>query len=117
VTDLWRDLQFGVRMLARNKGFTAVAIAILALGIGPNVAIFSVIYAIFLAPMPYPESNQLVLVWNNVKGERTPMPADEYLMFQGESKAFEFLGFCSWSIEAQITGPDHIAEDISLQVE
>jgi putative ABC transport system permease protein len=85
VINLWRDLQFGVRMLARNKGFTAVALAILALGIGPNVAIFSVIYAIFLAPMPYPQANQLVLVWNNAKGERAPMPADEYLQFQAQN--------------------------------
>ena len=46
-----RDLQFGWRMLRRNKGFSVVAILALALGIGPNVAIFSIIYATFFAPL------------------------------------------------------------------
>ena len=57
-----RDVRFGLRMLARNKGFAAIAILALALGIGPNVAIFSIIWATFLAPLPYPNANQLVVV-------------------------------------------------------
>jgi len=109
---LWRDIQFGFRMLARNKGFTTIAILVLALGIGPNVAIFSIIYATFLAPMPYPDADRLVVIWNMVKGERAPMPVDEFLQFKAQNKSFSYLGFGSWSISAAITGPDHIAEDI-----
>jgi putative ABC transport system permease protein len=54
MTNLLRDLRFAFCMLPQNKGFTAVAVLALALGVGPNTAIFSVIYATMLAPMPYP---------------------------------------------------------------
>ncbi len=110
--NLWRDIQFGLRILVRNKGFTAVAVLVLALGIGPNVAIFSIIYATFLAPMPYPDAEQLVVIWNMTKGERGAMAADEYLQFLAESKSFSNLSFGSYSISPAITGPDHIAEEI-----
>jgi putative ABC transport system permease protein len=112
VGNLWRDIQFGLRMLARNKGFSAIAILVLALGIGPNVAIFSIVYATFLAPMPYPDADQLVVIWNMTKGERESMAADEYLQFLAESKSFSNLSFGSYSISPAITGPDHIAEEI-----
>jgi len=85
---LWRDLRYGFRMLARNKGFTSVAILALALGIGPNVAIFSIVYATLLAPLPYPQGDQLVVVWNKFKGERIPTYADDYLRYRSGSKSF-----------------------------
>ncbi len=88
-----RDLRFGWRMLARNKGFTAVAVLALALGIGPNVAIFSVIYATFLAPLPYPHPEQLVVVWNKVRGEHTATRANDYLDYVTQSKSFQRLDY------------------------
>src|SRR6185295_10146010 len=61
--DLRRDLSHGARSLARNPGFAAVAMITLALGIGANTAIFSVISAVLLRPLPYPDADRLVQVF------------------------------------------------------
>jgi putative ABC transport system permease protein len=96
------DLRYGLRQWRRNPGFTAVAILTLALGIGPNVAIFSVIWAVFFTPLPYPDGNQLVVMWTKIKGERNPCRADDYLQYLSQSKSFQHLDFYSWN-------PAHLA--------
>src|ERR1700722_9250218 len=59
----WQDLRYGARMLRRNPGFAAVAILTLAIGIGANVMIFSVINGVLLRPLPFPDSQRIVTVW------------------------------------------------------
>jgi putative ABC transport system permease protein len=63
IDDAWRDLAHGARMLRRTRGFTAVAVITLALGIGANTAIFSVLSAVLLRPLPYPHADRLVQVF------------------------------------------------------
>ena len=105
MASLWRDLLFGFRLLGRNKGFTLTAILALALGIGPNTAIFSVIYATLFAPMPYPHADQLVMVWSKIHGHHNGIAAGDYVDWVHQNKSFQ--GLYAWTgFSANLAGAE-----------
>jgi putative ABC transport system permease protein len=95
MANLWRDARFGLRLLARNLGFTSVALLALALGIGANAAIFSIVYATVLAPMPFPNADQLVMVWSKIDGNRNGVSAGDYLDWKKSNTVFQDIN--AWS--------------------
>jgi predicted permease len=95
MTNLWRNLRFGLRLLQKDLGFTCVALLALTLGIGANTAIFSVVYGALLSPLPYPHADQLVMVWSKVNGHTNWVSAGDYLDWKRQNSVFQDL--VAWS--------------------
>jgi putative ABC transport system permease protein len=91
MTKLIQHLRYALRQLRKSPGFTAVAALTLALGIGATTAIYTVLYATFLAPMPYPHPEQLVMVWSKIRGERNSVSAGDFLDWKRQSTVFQDL--------------------------
>src|SRR5215471_19900291 len=82
-------------MLRKRPGLTAAVIATLMLGIGATTAIYTVVYAVLIAPLPYPNANQLVIVWSYVNNHRNGVAAGDFLDWQRQNTSFQQL--VAWS--------------------
>jgi putative ABC transport system permease protein len=105
---LWHDVRYGYRMLWKNPGFTLVVVLTLALGIGANAAIFSVVDAVLLRPLPFPHPEQLVLVRDDLTGrqlENVGMSVPELKDLQQSADTFEEVAGV-WPVDANLTGSD-----------
>jgi putative ABC transport system permease protein len=100
VHTLWQDVRYGLRMLGKNPGATLVAVLTLALGVGATTAIFSVVYGVLLRPLPYPQPEQIVHLWEmNVQGGlmnfADPNFADLYLQNHSLQGLAQYSGMSS----------------------
>ena len=89
---LWHDLRFGLRMLIKDRSFAVVAVLTLALGIGANTAIFSVVNGTLIRPLPYPNASRLVMVWESKQqdGEKQNVTSPAtFLNWQADNTVFE----------------------------
>ena len=92
---LLQNIRFSLRMLARNPGLTLTVLLTLAIGIGANTAIFTVDYATLLAPLPYPQPDQLVMVWSKIQTYHNGVAAGDFLDWKQQNTVFQDL--CAWS--------------------
>src|SRR6201987_3128350 len=102
---LLADLRYALRMLRKNPGFAAIAILTLALGIGANTAIFSVVEGVILAPLPYFQPDRLVMVWeNNPRFPRVFVSYPNFLDWQHSARSFrQMAAFMEQGVD--LTGP------------
>jgi putative ABC transport system permease protein len=104
--DMFQDLRFGLRMLLKHKGFTTIAILTLSLGVGANTAIFSIVNAVLLRPLPFAEPERLVWIggWLGADKELGLTPAD-FLDYREQSRSFaQFAASVSNGIAMNLSG-------------
>jgi putative ABC transport system permease protein len=98
---MFQDLRYGLRMLIKNPGFAFVAVFTLALGIGANTAIFSIVNAVLLQPLPFSEPDRLVWIWGNIRngGRSASVSPLDYLDYRAQNTTFEHFA-ATFSIPA-----------------
>jgi putative ABC transport system permease protein len=99
VQSLWQDIRFGVRGLLRDRGFTAVTLLVLAIGIGANTAMFSIVDTVLIRALPYTQPERLVAVWPNATFLRA-----EYALARERTRSFEQLGAYEAGVDLALSG-------------
>ena len=93
----WADVRHGARRLRRAPGFTAVAVLTLALGIGASTAIFSAVNPILFQPLPYPGAGRVTMLWDFLRGERSPVTFGTFRELQQRARSFDVMAVTrSW---------------------
>jgi putative ABC transport system permease protein len=105
MTTLWQDCRYGLRQLRRNPGLTAVAILTLALGIGANTAIFSVVNAALLEPLPFRNPGRLVALWETEAAPGNyPLTGPDYLDWQAQNRTLASTSLYAWTMTENLSG-------------
>src|SRR3977135_1877158 len=95
---LINDIRYGIRSLLKQPGFTAIAVITLALGIGANTAIFSVVNAVLLRPLPFDDPERLVWIWDTAPQLATiPTSLPDFLGWKQQNRSCEHLAACQSS--------------------
>jgi putative ABC transport system permease protein len=107
IEDLLQDIRYAARMLGSSRGFTAVALLTLALGIGANTAIFSVVDAVLLKPLPFRQPENVVALWETESAPGSfPLNGGDYLDWREHNKTFEDMALYSWPNSANVSAKD-----------
>ncbi|HJP93185.1 MAG TPA: ABC transporter permease [Pyrinomonadaceae bacterium] len=104
---LIKDIRYGIRSLLKRPGFTAIALVALALGIGANTAIFSLVNAVVIQPLPFPDPDRLVWVYGNIRkgGNRASVSPLDFLDYRAQNKSFEqFAASFTLPLHLNLTG-------------
>jgi len=89
---LWQDLRYGARMLMKQPGFTLIAALTLSLGVGANTAIFSVVNAVLLRPLPYPDPARLMQIGQSgTGGDDGSVGEPKFLFWRDQNQTFEAM--------------------------
>src|SRR5262245_37181938 len=109
---LWQDLHYGMRMILKRPGISAVLALTLAVGIGANTAIFSVINGVLLRKLPYQDPDKLVIIWNDYGDQGQSLPAvspPDFLDYKKQNKLF--VDFAAGTAGTILGTANNITED------
>jgi len=111
--NFWEDLRYSLRLFPKSPGFTLIAGLAVALGVGANTAMFSVVNGVLLRPLPYPEPNRLIMAYENTQDfSHSSLAYPNFLDWQRENHCF--AGIATFRDEFILTGsrqPEHLSGD------
>jgi predicted permease len=115
--DVFRDVRYGIRALRRAPGFAVLSVVTLALGLGAATVVFSVVNGVLIKPLPYPDPERLVSIWNTARASagEVPLSATQFFTYRDENRAFAAFGLWS-SGTASVTASGEPEEIRTLQV-
>jgi len=110
--EMFQDLRYGARMLLKHKGFTVIAVLTLALGIGANTAMFSVLNTYLLRPLPYPDSDRIVRIYRTTPNSQSwPLSPGNFFDFRDQNNVFDSMAAFVWD-SVSLGEPGALAERV-----